>query len=95
MRFYLLLDELKQVIAKAKNNPTEHQKLIIGKVSPELEEKAKENSFDIVGYQHDLNVSGTRHTIKKHKQPKTEEPRGQIAITDGDFENLFSLFYLY
>ena len=88
-------EELKQVIDKAKNNPTEHQKLTIGKVSPELEEKAKENGFDISGYQHDLDVSGTRHAIKEHGQPKTEEPRGQIAITDGDFEKIPEVIYGY
>ncbi len=88
-------EELKQVIEKAKNNPTEHQKLVIGKVSPELEEKAKENGFDISGYQHDLDVSGTRHAIKEHGQPKTEEPRGQIAITDGDFEKIPEVIYGY
>lgn len=88
-------EELKQVIEKAKNNPTEHQKLVIGTVSKDLEEKAKENGFDISGYQHDLDVSGTRHAIKEHGQPKTEEPRGQIAITDGDFEKIPEVIYGY
>lgn len=88
-------EELKQVIDKAKNNPTEHQKLVIGTVSKDLEEKAKENGFDIAGYQHDLDVSGTRHAIKEHGQPKTEEPRGQIAITDGDFEKIPEVIYSY
>lgn len=88
-------EELKQVIDKAKNNPTEHQKLVIGTVSKDLEEKAKENGFDIAGYQHDLDVSGTRHAIKEHGQPKTEEPRGQIAITDGDFEKIPEVIYGY
>lgn len=54
----------------------EHQKLIIGKVSPELEEKAKENGFDIVGYQHDLNVSGTRHAIKKTRTTENRRTSG-------------------
>ena len=88
-------EELKQVIEKAKNNPTEHQKLMIGTVSKDLEEKAKENGLDISGYQHDLDVSGTRHAIKEHGQPKTEEPRGQIAITDGDFEKIPEVIYSY
>lgn len=88
-------EELKQVIEKAKNNPTEHQKLMIGTVSKDLEEKAKENGLDISGYQHDLDVSGTRHAIKEHGQPKTEEPRGQIAITDGDFEKIPEVIYGY
>lgn len=88
-------EELKQVIDKAKNNPNERQKLVIGKVSPELQENAKENGFDISGYQHDLDVSGTRHTIKEHSQPKKEESRGQIAITDEDFEKIPDVIYSY
>ena len=88
-------EELKQVIDKAKNNPTEKQKLIIGTVSKDLEEKAKENGFDISGYQHDLDVSGTRHAIKEHGQTKTEEPRGQIAITDDDFEKIPEVIYSF
>ena len=88
-------EELKQVIDKAKNNPNERQKLVIGKVSPELQKKAKENGFDISGYQHDLDVSGTRHTIKEHSQPKKEELRGQIAITDEDFEKIPDVIYSY
>lgn len=87
--------ELKQVIDKAKSNPTERQKLVIGKVAKDLEEKAKDNGFDISGYQHDLDVSGTRHAIKEHGQPKTEEPRGQIAITDEDFEKIPDVIYGY
>lgn len=88
-------EELKQVIVKAKNNPTEHQKLVIGKVSKDLEDKARANGFDISDYQHDLDVSGTRHAIKEHGQAKTEEPRGQIAITDEDFEKIPEVIYSY
>ena len=87
--------ELQQVIDKAKSNPIERQKLVIGKVAKDLEEKAKDNGFDISGYQHDLDVSGTRHAIKEHGQPKTEEPRGQIAITDEDFEKIPDVIYGY
>lgn len=87
--------ELKQVIDKAKNNPNERQKLIIGTVTKELEEKARKNGFDISGYQHDLDVSGTRHAIKEHSNPKTEDLRGQIAITDDDFKKIPDVIYSY
>ena len=86
-------EELKQVIEKAKNNPNERQKLIIGKVSKDLEKKAKENGFDIAGYEHDLDVSGTRHTLKTHGNEKKENARGQIAITDEDFEKIPDVVY--
>lgn len=86
-------EELKQVIEKAKNNPNERQKLAIGKVSDKLQEKAKENGFDISGYSHDLDVSGTRHAIKGHSNEKAEEKRGQIALTDKDFEHIPDIIY--
>lgn len=88
-------EDLKQVIYKAKNNPKERQKLVIGKVSKDLAEKAKENGYDIAGYNHDIDVSGTRHAIKEHGQAKTENPRGQIAITDSDFEKIPDVIYSY
>ena len=86
-------EELKQVIDKAKNNPNERQKLVIGKVSKDLEEKAKENGFDITDYEHNLDVSGTRHTFKTHGNGKKEDSRGQIAITDEDFEKIPDIVY--
>lgn len=86
-------EELKQVIEKAKKNPNERQKLVIGKVSDKLQEKAKENGFNISGYSHDLDVSGTRHAIKGHSNEKTEEKRGQIGLTDKDFEQIPDIIY--
>lgn len=86
-------NELKQVIDKAKNNPNERQKLVIGIVSKDLAKKAKENGFDITGYEHNLDVSGTRHTLKTHGNEKKEDSRGQIAITDEDFEKIPDVVY--
>lgn len=86
-------EQLKQVIDKAKNNPNERQKLVIGRVSKDLEETAKENGFDITGYEHDLDVSGTRHALKTHGNGKKEDSRGQIAITDEDFEKIPDVVY--
>ena len=87
--------ELKQIIDKAKNNPNAHRKLVIGKVSKDLEEKAKENGFDIADYSHDIDVSGARHAIKEHGELKTEQPRGQIPISDEDFEKIPDVIYSY
>lgn len=88
-------EELKQVIDKAKKNPNERQKLVIGKVSDDLVTKAKENGLDITEYNHDIDVSGTRHSFKNHGNEKKEELRGQIAITDGDFERIPEIVYAY
>lgn len=87
--------DLQQVIKKAKENPTLQQKVNIGKVSSKLQKVAKENGIDIAGYSHNLDVSGTRHAIKSHSNEKLEEKRGQIAITDEDFERIPDVIYNY
>lgn len=88
-------EELKQVIQKAKENPNERQNVVIGKVSEKLQQKAKENGFDLSNYNHDIDVSGTRHSVKQHGDEKREELRGQIAIKDEDFEKIPEIIYDY
>ncbi len=89
------IKNLRIIIDKAKNNPNERQKLAIGKVSNDLALKAKEHGFDIFGYIHDLDVSGVRHAYLEHGMEKTEIPRGQIPITDDDFEKIPDVLYSY
>lgn len=89
------LEELEQIIEKAKNNPNERQKLVIGKVTKKLARQAKEYGFDIEGYSHDLDVSGVRHAFLEHGTEKTEFPRGQIPITDNDFKAIPNIVYFY
>lgn len=43
---------------------------------------------DLDRYRHSVDSSAIRHTIKEHGNPATESPRGQIAITKADFDNL-------
>ncbi len=73
--------------------------LMLGYGKPDIFHKirdfGKSSQTQPTDYQHDLDVSGTRHAIKEHGQPKTEEPRGQIAITDGDFEKIPEVIYSY
>lgn len=87
--------ELKQVIKKAKENPNERQKLNIGKVSPKLEQEAEKRGFNLKGYTHDMDVSGVRHSIKEHGDEKKEALRGQIAITDEDYNKIPEIIYDY
>lgn len=87
--------ELKEIIDNARNNPNQHRKLKIGKVSNRLIKVARENGFDLQGYEHDIDVSGTRHSFNEHGTEKTEEPRGQIPITDEDFEKIPDIIYSY
>lgn len=80
--------ELKSFIEKAKANPNERTKLNVGKVSDKLRKDAQAKGLDLTDYTHDLDVSGTRHAYKNHGNEKKEEARGQIGITDDDFEKI-------
>ncbi len=88
-------EELKQVIQKAKENPNERQNLSIGKVSSKLNQEAKKHGFNLEGYTHHMDVSGVRHAYKQHGDEKREEMRGQLAITDRDFEKIPEIIYDY
>ncbi|MDE5888962.1 MAG: DUF2213 domain-containing protein, partial [Bacilli bacterium] len=79
---------LKSFIEKAKDNPNERTKLNVGKVSDKLHKEAQEHGLDLTDYTHDLDVSGTRHAYKNHGDEKKEANRGQIALTDDDFEKI-------
>lgn len=85
--------ELQEIIEKAKTKPNEHYKIIIGKVSKNLEKKAKEKNIDIQNYNHNLDVSGTRHTFKQHGNREKEKLRGQIKIDDNDFKKIPEIIY--
>ncbi len=88
-------EELKQIIDKAKSTPNERQKLLIGGVTDELAKKANDNGFDITGYNHNLDVSGTRHAFLEHGKPEIEKSRGQIPISDEDFEKIPDVIFNY
>ena len=47
--------------------------------------KAK-TDIDLTGYTRVIDKSGINHTIKNHGNEKKEQSRGQIAITNEDFE---------
>jgi len=48
----------------------------------------RKTGFDLHGWSRDLTEDAVRHIRKKHGNPKTEEPRGQIAVTREHFAKL-------
>jgi len=60
----------------------------VGGISTKLQKDAQANGIDLSEYIHELDVSGTRHAFKNHGDNKSEAARGQIAISDEDFENI-------
>lgn len=71
--------------------PNDRMKIRFAAVSDRLEREARKNGYDIRGYIHDLDVSGIRHSIKKHGDDKKERKRGQIAITAEDLKKAPSI----
>ena len=67
-----------------------HQKTTadLGKVAPWLSAEAKAAGLDVEGFAHTLDADAVRHIRKQHGDPKVEEKRGQIALTDDDFARI-------
>ncbi|MBO4644158.1 MAG: hypothetical protein J5716_06095 [Alphaproteobacteria bacterium] len=80
--------DIENIIDKAKNNPSEYEKVDLGNVSDRLKKDALESGFDLSGYSHNIDVSGVRCAFLEHGNPKTEENRGQKAITDEDIKKI-------
>jgi hypothetical protein len=53
-----------------------------------LIESAKEAGLDIEGYEHEVTDAFVGHTLKRHGNPAIEHSRGQIAITQADFDKI-------
>ncbi|PJK03982.1 hypothetical protein CO612_07685 [Lysobacteraceae bacterium NML71-0210] len=73
-------------LSKADKRYTESHELM-GVSESEVAE-ARENGLDILGYKHAVDGSAIRHVFKNHGNAKKEAARGQIAITDADFERI-------
>jgi len=69
------------------NNPDNTQKVEeLGVISSELAQKIKEETgLDLENYTISIDNYGIRHAVEKHGNPKTETPRGQVAISKEDF----------
>ncbi|MBF0517495.1 MAG: hypothetical protein HQK97_10345, partial [Nitrospirae bacterium] len=69
-------------------------RLILGPVSEENADairqagSEKNKDFDVSGYRHSIDNSFVNHALKEHGDPKTEEPRGLIAITKEDIARI-------
>lgn len=87
----LEIDELIDVVNEGKNR-SETRK--VGFVSKQLNKLAKENAnIDLTGYVHNIDTSSIKHIQNNHGDPKTEENRGQIAVTAEDLKKIPLFIY--
>lgn len=54
--------------------------------SKEAEEIKEATGLDITGYKHSITNTGVRHAQNDHGRKETEEPQGQVPITEEDIE---------
>jgi lipid A disaccharide synthetase len=83
-----VLDDIHSVVAAAKRPGHAPQKAVIGDVNPWIVDAAKERGHELKGYNHVMDGSAVRHTLKKHGDAAAEGKRGQVAITEDDFANI-------
>ena len=77
---------IRNALAASKADPRHTNRYDLFPVAPEAVAEAAQFGLDINGYTHAIDGSAIRHSIKSHGNAKKEAARGQIAITDADFE---------
>jgi len=76
------------VLEAAKGPGHASQKAVVAPVDPWLVDTAKEHGFDLEGFNHVIDGSAMRHIINRHGDETVEASRGQLPITDSDFEKI-------
>lgn len=86
--FQYFTGTLSELIAQAKQSAQGLIKKVIAPISSRLKNDLNSQGLQIDDdYNHVIDNNAIRHTLKKHSG-KNEEKRGQIPITDADFENI-------
>lgn len=81
-------NEIKELVEFAVNSKnTVNKKVEISVVNQtEANMLVIKTGFNLLGYKRIIDKSSINHAIKEHGNVKTEASRGQIAITEQDFE---------
>jgi len=86
-----VLDDIHNVVEAAKSPGHAPQKAVIGPIDPWVVNAAKMHGLDIGGYSHVINGSAVRHTLNRHGDAVIEASRGQLPISDADFDNILDV----
>ncbi|MEY4876382.1 MAG: hypothetical protein RL708_1531 [Bacteroidota bacterium] len=81
-------DLIKALVVFALTDKTTHNKVVkLGVITAKQAELIKaKTGFNLEGYERIVDKSGINHTIKNHSNARIEAARGQIAVTEKDFE---------
>ena len=81
---------IKKLVSFALTNKTNVNKIVsLGLITPKeaIILKAK-TGFSLEGYERVIDIFSIKHTLKNHGNEKAEKLRGQIAVTESDFEKI-------
>lgn len=87
-----IVEDMSEDIKDIYSKKEQFIKLNLSPVSDWLIKKEKEVGIDISGYMHQITTDFMKHTLNNHGDEKSEEQRGNIAITEDDFTNIQSVF---
>ena len=76
------------MVEAAKQSGHAPQKAVIAPAEPWLVDAAKEHGLDLADHSHVIDGSAVRHVVNRHSNEKIEVSRGQLAVTDADFERI-------
>ena len=79
---------IRRVIVAAARRGHNYVKQPMGQVSEWLREEAAAHGLALDGYRATLDTPAVRHVIREHGDELTETARGQIPVTEADFEAL-------
>ncbi|MDR3798423.1 MAG: hypothetical protein P4K93_09735 [Terracidiphilus sp.] len=82
------IEDIRSVVDAAKQPGHATQKAVIAPAQPWLVDAAKENGLDVADHTHVIDGSAVRHVINRHSDPQVELSRGQLPVTDADFERI-------
>lgn len=80
---------IRDFVRNAVNSRSSNERLYLGKIPESTVQKVREETgLDISGFSSIMNGGEVRHALKNHAQTDTEAARGQVGITEEDFERL-------
>ena len=85
--FNYFTGSLSDLISQAKTAAKGLIKKVIAPISDRLKNEMSKLGIDIAGYNHVIDNNAIRHILKQHSGEK-EIKRGQLSITDEDFERI-------
>lgn len=77
---------IRALVTKTREPGNASERVSFAPVPDWLARAATAAGLDIAGFSHAIDSSAVRHVIKKHGDEKTEQARGQVAVTEADFE---------